>query len=57
MDEKKAGFLERMVSTLGFPIVMCGFLLYQQFTVLSKLSDSITQNSELIRQLTDKIGG
>lgn len=57
MDEKKAGLIERLISTLGFPIVVCGVLFYQQWTLLTNLTKTINENSELLRQLAEKIGG
>jgi hypothetical protein len=61
MDDKKAGvasWLTDLISKLGFPIVISGWLLYeratsiaQQSETLQKLSETINQNSEVVQQL------
>lgn len=60
-DDKKAGlasWVSDMISKLGFPIVITGYLLYERATAiaqqnetLQKLSETINQNSEVVQQL------
>lgn len=66
MDEKKevnvqsksVSTIKDFISTLGFPIVVAGWLLYERYTMLanqdktiSELTDAINRNTELIAQL------
>lgn len=51
-----------MITTVGFPIVMCGVLLYYIMQVNKKndetikgLSDTINQNSKVLTELTTLI--
>lgn len=51
-----------LISTVGFPIVMCGVLLYYIMTINKKnddtikgLSDTINQNSKVLTELTTLI--
>ena len=51
-----------LISTVGFPIVMCGVLLYYIMQVNKKnddtikgLSDTINQNSKVLTELTTLI--
>ena len=51
-----------LISTVGFPIVMCGVLLYYIMEVNKKnddtikgLSDTINQNSKVLTELTTLI--
>ena len=51
-----------LVSTVGFPIVMCGVLLYYIMQVnkrnddyIKGLSDTINQNSKVLTELTTLI--
>lgn len=51
-----------LVSTVGFPIVMCGVLLYYIMQVnkrnddtIKDLSDTINQNSKVLTELTTLI--
>lgn len=51
-----------LVSTVGFPIVMCGVLLYYIMTInkrnddtIKDLSDTINQNSKVLTELTTLI--
>ena len=51
-----------LVSTVGFPIVMCGVLLYYIMQVnkrnddtIKELSDTINQNSKVLTELTTLI--
>ena len=51
-----------LVSTVGFPIVMCGVLLYYIMQVnkrnddsIKGLSDTINQNSKVLAELTTLI--
>lgn len=57
-----ANDIVNLVSTVGFPIVMCGVLLYYIMTLNKKnddtikgLSDTINQNSKVLTELTTLI--
>lgn len=57
-----ANDIVNLVSTVGFPIVMCGVLLYYIMTINKKndetikgLSDTINQNSKVLTELTTLI--
>lgn len=57
-----ANDIVNLVSTVGFPIVMCGVLLYYIMQVNKKndetikgLSDTINQNSKVLTELTTLI--
>lgn len=57
-----ANDIVNLVSTVGFPIVMCGVLLYYIMTINKKnddtikgLSDTISQNSKVLTELTTLI--
>lgn len=45
----------QIVSSVGFPITMCGILCYYIFKVETKLIDSINQNTLTLSRLIDKI--
>lgn len=50
----------KAISSVGFPIVMCGVLLWYIYKVESKLTDAITELSTVIARLEakfDKIDG
>lgn len=54
--------ITNLISTVGFPIVMCGVLLYYIMTINKKnddtikgLSDTINQNSKVLTELTTLI--
>ena len=64
LPEKTTSTIKDMVSTLGFPIVITIWLLYERWTIitqqnetLSKLTETINQNSEVVKELILKIGG
>jgi len=64
MDEKKVSSLQSLIERLGFPIAVAGWLLYERWTMLQsqsetlqRLTETINQNSEVVRQLMDRIGG
>lgn len=57
-----ANDIMNLISTVGFPIVMCGVLLYYIMTINKKnddtikgLSDTINQNSKVLTELTTLI--
>ena len=57
-----ANDIMNLISTVGFPIVMCGVLLYYIMTIDKKnddtikgLSDTINQNSKVLTELTTLI--
>lgn len=57
-----ANDIVNLVSTVGFPIVMCGVLLYYIMSINKKnddtikgLSDTISQNSKVLTELTTLI--
>lgn len=57
-----ANDIVNLISTVGFPIVMCGVLLYYIMTINKKnedtikgLSDTINQNSKVLTELTTLI--
>lgn len=57
-----ASDITNLISTVGFPIVMCGVLLYYIMTINKKnddtikgLSDTINQNSKVLTELTTLI--
>lgn len=57
-----ANDIVNLISTVGFPIVMCGVLLYYIMTISKKnddtiqgLSDTINQNSKVLTELTTLI--
>lgn len=57
-----ANDITNLISTVGFPIVMCGVLLYYIMTINKKnddtikgLSDTINQNSKVLTELTTLI--
>lgn len=57
-----ANDITNLISTVGFPIVMCGVLLYYIMTLNKKnddtikgLSDTINQNSKVLTELTTLI--
>jgi hypothetical protein len=60
-DEKKnavVNWVADMISKLGFPIMITGYLLYERGTAikeqnetLAKLTETITHNSEVVQQL------
>lgn len=57
-----ANDIVNLISTVGFPIVMCGVLLYYIMTIDKKnndtikgLSDTISQNSKVLTELTTLI--
>ena len=57
-----ASDITNLISTVGFPIVMCGVLLYYIMQVEKKnddtikgLSDTINQNSKVLTELTTLI--
>lgn len=57
-----ANDIVNLISTVGFPIVMCGVLLYYIMTLNKKnddtikgLSDTINQNSKVLTELTTLI--
>lgn len=57
-----ANDIMNLISTVGFPIVMCGVLLYYIMQVNKKnddtikgLSDTINQNSKVLTELTTLI--
>lgn len=57
-----ANDITNLISTVGFPIVMCGVLLYYIMQVEKKnddtikgLSDTINQNSKVLTELTTLI--
>lgn len=57
-----ANDIVNLISTVGFPIVMCGVLLYYIMTINKKnddtikgLSDTISQNSKVLTELTTLI--
>ena len=50
----------KVISSVGFPIVMCGVLFWYIYKVESKLTDAITELSTVIARLEakfDKIDG
>ena len=50
----------KAISSVGFPIVMCGVLFWYIYKVESKLTDAITELSTVIARLEakfDKIDG
>ena len=57
-----ANDIVNLISTVGFPIVMCGVLLYYIMNLNKKnddtikgLSDTINQNSKVLTELTTLI--
>lgn len=57
-----ANDIVNLISTVGFPIVMCGVLLYYIMAIDKKnndtikgLSDTISQNSKVLTELTTLI--
>ena len=57
-----ANDIVNLISTVGFPIVMCGVLLYYIMDINKKnddtikgLSDTISQNSKVLTELTTLI--
>ena len=57
-----ANDIMNLISTVGFPIVMCGVLLYYIMQINKKnddtikgLSDTINQNSKVLTELTTLI--
>lgn len=57
-----ANDITNLISTVGFPIVMCGVLLYYIMSINKKnddtikgLSDTINQNSKVLTELTTLI--
>lgn len=57
-----ASDITNLISTVGFPIVMCGVLLYYIMQINKKnddtikgLSDTINQNSKVLTELTTLI--
>lgn len=62
----KAGstIVKDLVSTLGFPIVVAGWLLYERWTMLQdyqetlvKLTNTINQNTTVVQELIRTVGG
>ena len=45
-----------LVSTLGFPIVMCGAMFYQNTKTISELKDTIQNNTTVMKLILQKIG-
>lgn len=45
------------ISTVGFPIVMCGCLCYYIYKVQSALVEAINKNSEAIVEMADALKG
>ena len=46
----------KAISTVGFPIVMCGAICYWVNKVLLKLMDVISENTRVVRLLASKMG-
>lgn len=53
--EQKKNFVMDLISKLGFPVVVTGYLLYERANTLGQLTTTIAENSELLRRLTDMI--
>lgn len=45
-----------LVSTLGFPIVMCGAMFYQNTKTIAELKDTIQNNTTVMKLILQKIG-
>ena len=45
-----------LVSTFGFPIVMCGAMFYQNTKTISELKDTIQNNTTVMKLILQKIG-
>ena len=45
-----------LVSTLGFPIVMCGAMFYQNTKTIAELKDTIQNNTTVMELILQKIG-
>lgn len=43
------------ISTVGFPIVVTGFLLWERKTTTEKLTETIANNTKVIELLIDEI--
>ena len=46
-----------LVSTLGFPIVMCGAMFYQNTKTIAELKDTIQNITTVMQLILQKIGG
>lgn len=60
MDVATLNEVVKAISSVGFPIVMCGVLFWYIYKVESKLTDAITELSTVIARLEakfDKIDG
>lgn len=64
MPDTKTDALQKMIAQLGFPIVVAAWLLYERWTILDqqsetlrKLTDTINQNSEVVKLLMNQLGG
>lgn len=44
-----------LVSTVGFPIVVVGFLLWERMTTTKELTKAIANNTEVIAKLSDRL--
>ena len=60
MDVATLNEVVKAISSVGFPIVMCGVLFWYIYKVESKLTDALTELSTVIARLEakfDKIDG
>lgn len=47
--------IAQLITSFGFPIVMCGVLCWYVYNVQTKLTDIISKNTDAIRELIIKI--
>jgi hypothetical protein len=55
LDEKKLQFIKDFISTLGFPIVVTIWLLWERWTLIQQLTQTISKNTEVVQQLINQI--
>lgn len=45
-----------MIGSVGFPVAVASYLLLRMEKVIGGLTDSVRQNTELVRLLIEKVG-
>lgn len=47
--------LAKVITSVGFPIVVCGFLLFERMTTTKELIAAISSLTDMVSRLNDKL--
>lgn len=49
--------ITQLISTVGFPIVMCLLMYFQNKNTIENMKSSIDENTKALKELLQKLGG